>query len=144
VTNRTSSIPFVKEGEIGGSVFSEVGKAGGVDNPAQMVKGWTQLITVPGHVVESKYCDRRPVRQRQLPRLGGRCIDHMQPDSDRPPDVLQLLLTTINETGGQSSIEIVMNDSGHRDSPWLAGCLQSRRDVHSIAENVIAIDNNIP
>jgi hypothetical protein len=42
VTNRTSSIPFVKEGEIGGSVFSEVGKAGGVDNPAQMVKGWTQ------------------------------------------------------------------------------------------------------
>jgi hypothetical protein len=38
---RASSIPFIKTGEIGGKVFSEIGAAGGVDDPTQMVKGWT-------------------------------------------------------------------------------------------------------
>jgi hypothetical protein len=33
-------ISFIKE-EIGGQVFSEVGSAGGVDNPERMLKGWT-------------------------------------------------------------------------------------------------------
>lgn len=37
-----NQVPFIKVGEIGGSVFSEVGGAGGVDNPASMAKGWNR------------------------------------------------------------------------------------------------------
>ena len=63
--------------------------------------------------------------------------------ADRLTDVLEALLAEIKKLGRDATLNVFEDRTRDADAAWLRDPLKARRDVHAIAENVLAIDQNI-
>ena len=62
---------------------------------------------------------------------------------NRSRDVLQCLYATIFEDSLQPILHIVMHPARHAHATGLGDLLQASRDVHAIAVNIVAVDDDI-
>jgi hypothetical protein len=100
------------------------------------------LLRVAAHVGEGQHSDRWLVGERQrlgqgwylLPDRGGTISDPVDPH--RPGDVLDLLLAQILERAIKPIPDLIAHNPADADPAGLGQRLQTRRDVHPIAEDV--------
>src|SRR2546421_13118976 len=61
----------------------------------------------------------------------------------RPGDVLDLLPADIRKRVGQLAVELIPHHTGYADAPGLGESLQPGGDIDAVAENVVAIGDNV-
>ena len=61
----------------------------------------------------------------------------------RPRDVFETLLTKVDECGLDPAIHLLLNHIGNADAAGLANAFKPRRDVDSIAEDVVVLDYDV-
>src|SRR6266699_5766687 len=64
-------------------------------------------------------------------------------DPDRPRDILELLLTCVLEGEVELALCVLLHATRHADATRLSKALQTCRDVHTITENVTAVDYDV-
>jgi hypothetical protein len=72
----------------------------------------------------------------------GRCCN--PEDADRPGDVLKLPLAKIFEGQIQLVAHLIVHHSAHTDPIGFGEGFEPCRNVDAIAENIVAVDNNVP
>ena len=73
-----------------------------------------------------------------LPRLG---LQRINPH--RPRDVLQVPLAEIDEIGVDPAAHVVVGRARNQHAAGLANALQPRCDIDAVAQNVVALDQDI-
>jgi hypothetical protein len=61
----------------------------------------------------------------------------------RPSDVFDALFAQILESVGQLVADLVSHHPRDADPPWLGERFQARRDIHAVAEDVVAVDDDV-
>ena len=64
-------------------------------------------------------------------------------DAHRPGDVLQGLFAEIGQRDVEASPHILVGRTGHADAAWRRDPLEAGGDVHPVADEVIALDQNV-
>ena len=107
------------------------------------------LLRVAADIGERQYDDRE-ARRTLLVRFGsegrgrgasGANLDRIDPH--RPRDVLQVLLAEIDKIRIDLAAHVVVSCARDRHAAGLANPLQSRRDIDAVAQNVVALDQNV-
>ena len=104
------------------------------------------VLWVAAQIVERQHRDRRlflgTVADRRAGLRRRRFEDHVI-DADRPVDVLELLVAAV----GEDEVELVADMLAHRlrdgDAARPGNAFQPRRDIDAVAENVVALDDDI-
>ena len=93
---------------------------------------------------------QRAVRARRDQRLraGPACLLRHAPeihavDVDRAGDVLDLLRAEILEREAQLVEDLIAHDAADADSAGLGQRFEARRDIDAIAEDVVAVDDDV-
>ena len=66
-----------------------------------------------------------------------------QENLHRPLDVLQLDLALVHETKIKLVAHLLMDRAGDGDAPRLRDAFDARRDIHAVAHQVVALDDDI-
>jgi hypothetical protein len=78
------------------------------------------------------------------PALNGRALCLAGCGTQQPSgDVLELLLASVLECHVEFAVYVLMDAARHTDPTRLGKLLQSCRDVDTIAENVLVLDDNL-
>src|SRR5262249_31901863 len=107
------------------------------------------LLGVAAHVGVRQHRDRRLVGERQWlwrgwqPSLDGCGIVANPVGPHWPGNVLRLLLAEILEGGIQPIAYLVANNPANTDPPGFGQRLQPRRYVHTVAEDVLFLDDHV-
>jgi len=64
-------------------------------------------------------------------------------DSDRPGNVLQLLLAAVEELGIDFALYVSKRVVGNANLAWRGDSLETGRDVHAISEDVATLNNHV-
>src|SRR5207253_9007475 len=80
----------------------------------------------------------------RLVRQGQRTAGPDPIDPHRPRDILELLLTCVLESDLQLALSVLLNPARHTDASRFSNTLKTRRHVHAFAEDVAAVDHDIP
>src|SRR6185312_4859475 len=64
-------------------------------------------------------------------------------DADRPVDVLVALLAHLVEAEVELARDLVVDARGDADAAGLGDALQARRDVHAVAEQIVALHHHV-
>ena len=64
-------------------------------------------------------------------------------DSDRPGNVLQLLLAAVEELGIDFALYVSKGVVGNANLAWRGDSLETGRDVHAISEDVATLNNHV-
>ncbi len=83
---------------------------------------------------------QRPRRNQRRRRRGSHA--HRE-GPHRPRDVLDALLAQILERIGQPVADLVAHDARHAKAARLGQAFEPRRDIHSVAEDVVAVDDDV-
>src|SRR5207244_3557887 len=78
----------------------------------------------------------------QFARLGDRLRCKAE-HANGPGDVLDLLLAEIGKSQWQLVADLIARDLRDAEATRFADRLEPRRDVHAVAENIIAVDNDV-
>ena len=100
-----------------------------------------QAICTPSGVVAKRTrCCAPPRRSSGSParRIGGPL-----PDPDRPGDVLHPLAAHVAEGLADAIADRLMHDVGYADAAGLRQTLQTRGDVHAVAEHVAFVEDDV-
>jgi hypothetical protein len=77
-------------------------------------------------------------------RLGRTVFAERDPeDTDGTRDVLDALLAAIDKLDVELAMYLLANASGHANATRFGQCFQARRDVDSVAGNIVAVDNDV-
>src|SRR6516225_7326118 len=64
-------------------------------------------------------------------------------NTDRPRDVLDGLLSHIVEIEAEFVPDLVVYDARNHDAARVSECLQPRRDVDAITEDIVTVDDDV-
>ena len=107
------------------------------------------LRGIAGQIVERQHRDRRLVgkRQRRRRAVAGRSALRSRQrhpvDANRPGNVAQRLRAQILERGRKLARRLVVNGAGHIELARCAQRLEPGRDIHAVAVDVVALDNDV-
>ena len=104
------------------------------------------LLGIAAHVLERQHGDRRLVGQWQCwcGRLGVALLAECDPiDPHRTRDVLQALLAGVDEVGRHLALHLPPGVLGDRNAARFGDAFDPRRDVDAVAEDVLALDDDI-
>ena len=105
------------------------------------------LVGVVAHVLERQHGDGWLVGQRQCwcGRLGGALPVEFSPiDANRTRDVLQAVLTGIDEIDRHLALHLPPRVFGDRNAARFGDAFDPRRDVDAVAKDILAHDDDIP
>src|SRR5262249_50775016 len=96
------------------------------------------------HYIEWKHSDGGSIWQRQGRACSLCCgTETHTVDPHWPSNVLKLLLTCVLEGDLKLTFRVLLHPTGDTDAPGLRQPLQTRGYVHSVPEDVIAVDDDV-
>src|SRR6516165_2775623 len=107
------------------------------------------LLGIATDIVKRKDGDRGPVGQRPWPWLRrdrrpvGRLGEQSAVDTHRPDDILDLLLAHVLERYGELVAHLIAYDPADADAARFSQGLKARRDVNTVAEDVVLVDHDV-
>src|SRR6185436_17410244 len=81
---------------------------------------------------------------RSLAAGGGTVLGESHPkNANGTSDVLDSLLAAINELDVELAVDLLANASGHANAARLRQCFEPRRDIDSVAGNIVPVDDDV-
>ena len=109
------------------------------------------LLGVAAHVLKRQHGDRRPLRDGESGAGAGfrrrdcarRHVRFDAVDAHRPGDVLDALLAEVLEAEIELVAHLVAHDAADADAAGLGERFEAGSDVDAVAENVVAVDDDV-